>query len=189
MNGPVLQVKPALTIPDFLAGEVRAKMAYVDESVVSAQVAPAGDGITLHLRQELDDAGRSAIEQKVQRVVEAMVKGAFKMKVQVLEDFLERPAPFAPGEDPTPELLERGELSREAIGVYALGPLLSRLVAYFEEHFIDLATSFNAEPYRFPTLIPARYLERVDYFSAFPHSLTFVTHLRSDLDVIDHFAS
>jgi seryl-tRNA synthetase len=28
----------------------------------------------------------------------------------------------------------------------------------------------------------------VDYFSAFPHSLTFATHLHTDLDVIDHFA-
>jgi seryl-tRNA synthetase len=28
----------------------------------------------------------------------------------------------------------------------------------------------------------------VDYFSAFPHSLTFATHLHTDLDAIDHFA-
>jgi seryl-tRNA synthetase len=37
-------------------------------------------------------------------------------------------------------------------------------------------------------LIPARYLERVNYFRAFPHSLSFVTHLREDLDVIDEFS-
>jgi seryl-tRNA synthetase len=37
-------------------------------------------------------------------------------------------------------------------------------------------------------LIPARYLERVNYFRAFPHSLTFATHLREDLDVIDRFS-
>ena len=60
---------------------------------------------------------------------------------------------------------------------------------YFETRFIELADSFGAEPYRFPTLIPARYLDRVNYFSAFPQSLTFVTHLRSDLDAIDHFSA
>jgi seryl-tRNA synthetase len=85
-------------------------------------------------------------------------------------------------------LLRRGELSQEMRGVFALGPLLTHLIAWFEGRFLELADSFEAAPYRFPTLIPARYLERVDYFSAFPHSLTFATHLHTDLDVIDHFA-
>jgi len=69
-----------------------------------------------------------------------------------------------------------------------LGPLLTRLIDYFESRFLELADSFAAAPHRFPTLIPAKYLERVNYFHAFPHSLTFATHLREDLDAIDHFA-
>jgi seryl-tRNA synthetase len=115
-----------------------------------------------------------------------MAKGAIKPRVQVLEDHLDRHSPFK--EDPMPELLARGEVSQEASGIYTLGPLLSRLIDYFEGHFLALADSFEAAPYRFPTLIPANYLERVNYFSAFPHSLTFATHLREDLDVINHFA-
>jgi seryl-tRNA synthetase len=115
-----------------------------------------------------------------------MVKGAFKPKVQVLENHLDRPVPNQT--DPMPELLDRGEVSQEANGIYSLGPLLTRLIDFFESQFIDLADSFEAPPYRFPTLIPASYLERVNYFRAFPHSLTFVTHLREDLDAIDHFA-
>lgn len=86
------------------------------------------------------------------------------------------------------ELLSSGEVSQEATGIYTLGPLLTRLIAHFESIFVDLAGEFGAQPYRFPTLIPARYLERVGYFRSFPHSLTFATHLRSELDVIDHFA-
>ncbi|MBM3152686.1 MAG: hypothetical protein FJZ96_10900 [Chloroflexi bacterium] len=189
MSATVLEIKPVQAIPDFLIGEMRAKMAYVDEAVAGAQVALAGNLITLQLKRALGESEQALIEQKVQRVVVAMVKGAFKLKVQVLEDFLDRPVLSAVAEDPTNTLLARGELSREATGIYVLGPLLTRLVAFFEHQFVDLASSFQAEPYRFPTLIPARYLERVDYFSAFPHSLTFATHLRSDLDVIDHFAS
>jgi seryl-tRNA synthetase len=115
-----------------------------------------------------------------------MVKGAFKPKIQVLEDHLDRPTPFS--EDPMSQLAGRGEISQEAPGVYSLGPLVTRLIGYFEGRFLDLAASFGAQPYRFPTLIPARYLERVNYFRAFPHSLTFVTHLREDLDAIDHFS-
>jgi seryl-tRNA synthetase len=104
----------------------------------------------------------------------------------VLEDHLDRQVPFRL--DPMPELLRRGELCQESAGIFALGPLLTRLIAYFEAQFIALADSFNAVPHRFPTLIPAVYLERVNYFRAFPHSLTFATHLREDLDVIDRFA-
>jgi seryl-tRNA synthetase len=180
-----LELVPALPIPEYLVGEVQSKLAYVDEAIRQAQVSPAGDRIVLHLHA-VPAARRSALEEKVQRVVLSMVKGAFKPKMQVLEDYLDRPVPYRL--DPLAELLKRGEVSQEAGGIYAVGPLLARLIDYFEGHFLRLADSFGAEPYRFPTLIPARYLERVNYFRAFPHSLTFVTHLREDLDAIDEFA-
>ena len=41
-------------------------------------------------------------------------------------------------------------------GIFAIGPLLTRLIAFFERQFVALADSFGADPYRFPTLIPAR---------------------------------
>jgi hypothetical protein len=189
---------PAVPIPDYLAGEIQSKLAYVDERIARAEVTP--DRIVLWLAGKEHPADKehpasipdlppnslAALEEKVQRVVVSMAKGAFKPKVQVLEDHLERPVPYTT--DPMPELITRGEVSQEATGIYALGPLLSRLIAFFESHFLQLAASFGAAPHRFPTLIPARYLERVHYFRAFSHSLTFVTHLREDLDAIDHFS-
>jgi seryl-tRNA synthetase len=107
-------------------------------------------------------------------------------KVQVLEDYSDRPVPYHA--DPHDELINRGELSQEAEGIFTLGPMVTKLIDYFENRFLELADSFGAQAYRFPTLIPAHYMERVKYFSAFPHSLSFVTHLREDLNVIDHFA-
>src|SRR3990172_2430727 len=157
---------PALPIPDFLVSEVQSKLAYVDENIRQAQVAPAGDRITLYLQRPADQPAITELEEKTQRVVLSMVKGAFKLKVQVLEDRLDRPVPYS--SDPHSELLARGEISPEAEGIYTLGPLLSRLILYFESLFLELADTFSAEPYRFPTLIPARYLERVNYFQAFP---------------------
>jgi seryl-tRNA synthetase len=180
-----LVLAPALPIPEYLVGEVQSKLAYVDECILQAKVTPAGDRIELDLKAAPGES-RGALEEKIQRVVLSMVKGAFKPKVQVLEDHLDRPVPFTA--DPLVELLKRGEVSQEAGGIYALGPLLARLIEYFEGHFLRLAGSFGAVPYRFPTLIPAHYLERVNYFRAFPHSLTFVTHLREDLDAIDEFS-
>lgn len=181
-----LILTPSVSIPDHLIGEVQSKLAYVDEAIVSALVADTGDKITLRLDHPEAPERQAELNEKVQRVVNTMVKGSFKPKVQVLEDHLDRPVPNLT--DPMPELMARGEINQEANGIYSLGPLLSRLMDFFESHFIELADSFNAPPYRFPTLIPASYLERVNYFRAFPHSLTFVTHLREDLDAIDHFA-
>jgi seryl-tRNA synthetase len=184
-----LELIPALVIPDHLRGEVQSKMAYVDEAIASALVAEPGKRIVLQLRDGiplLDRERLAEIEEKVQRVIVSMVKGAIRPKVQVLEEHLDRPVPYFA--DPHEALLERGELSQEASGIFTLGPLLSKVITYFEDRFLDLAESFGAEPYRFPTLIPARYLERVNYFSAFPHSLSFATHQRENLNAIDHFA-
>ncbi len=115
-----------------------------------------------------------------------MVKGAIPPKIQILEDHLDRPVPYAL--DPMPGLASSGEISQEGAGIFSLGPLLSRLINFFENQFLGLAQDFGAAPYRFPTLIPAGYLERVNYFRAFPHSLTYATHLQEDLDIIDAFS-
>jgi seryl-tRNA synthetase len=179
-----LKITPKAAIPEHLAGEVQSKLAYVDEAILRARV--AADGITLELREQATGPRRSELEEKVQRVVSMMVQGAFRPKIQILEDYLDRPVPYAA--DPNPELLGRGEMFQEANGIYTVGPLVTRLIQFFEGQFLKLADSFDAVPYRFPTLIPARYLERVNYFRAFPHSLTFVTHLREDLDAIDDFS-
>ncbi len=182
----IYRITPALTIPDFLMKEVQSKLVYLDESVQSASILPGGDQIELVLKAPLDDEHRQKLDAKVQRVIDSMVKGVRKFRQQILEDFLDKPVPFST--DPMPELLASGQVVQEAIGLYTLGPLLSRLMTYFEKHFIVLADSFGAQPYRFPTLIPARFLDRVNYFHEFPHYLTFATHLREDLDVIEQFA-
>jgi seryl-tRNA synthetase len=173
MAKTTLSFAPVIELPSHLIGEVTSKLAYVDECIAGARIAV--------------DARRAAeIEAKVQRVVEEMAKGAIVPKVEFLEDFLDRPVPYR--KDPMEELLAHGEVFQEETGIYTLGPLLTRLIGFFEDRFIELAEHFNAKPYRFPILISARFLDRVDYFSAFPHSLTFATHLREDLDVIKQFA-
>jgi seryl-tRNA synthetase len=191
-NATQLRFAPAVAIPAYLTGELQAKLAYVDEAIRSASV--SSDQIVLQLETPatLDmESGEwaaqcSALQEKVQRVVLSLAKGAIAPKIQLLEDHLERPVFYQ--EDPMVRLLESGEVSQEEAGIFTLGPLLSRLIDFFESRFLELADSFEAQPYRFPALIPARYLARVNYFRAFPHSLTFATHLREDLDVIDHFA-
>jgi seryl-tRNA synthetase len=178
-----LQITPELPIPAHLAGQVQSKLAYVDEAIAAALVAEDGSLITLTLRAESDPERLAA---KVQQVVVEMAKGAMAPKVEVLEDHLDRSTPYSG--DPAPELEARGEISEEHTGIFSFGPLMSDLMQAFEGYFLELAEVFAATPYRFPTLISAEKLGRVNYFRAFPHSLTFATHLREDLDVINDFA-
>ncbi len=181
-----LAIRTALPIPAHLVGEVQAKLAYVDERIQKVSVQSSGERIDLLLHYPVESSEQSSIENKVQRVVTTMAEGSFKPKVQVLEDHMDRQTSFTG--DPMAALKAQGEVHQEMEGIYCLGPMISKLVDFFESRFLELADSFDASPYRFPTLIPARYLERVNYFRAFPHSLTFATHLREDLEVIDHFA-
>jgi len=173
-------------VPEFLIDQVQSKMAYLDEAVQRAVVSPDGSGMTLYLQHDLDEDARKALEEKIHRVLGAMVSGAFKPRTAVLEDLLDKKVPY--NQDPMETLLETGQVYKEGKGMYTLGPLVAGLVAYFERECVDLAASFTARPYRFPVLISPKLLERVDYFHSFPHSLNFVTHLREDLDKIESFA-
>ncbi|MEX1248198.1 MAG: hypothetical protein WEA61_06910, partial [Anaerolineales bacterium] len=179
-----VEIISQVVIPPHLIGQVQSKLAYVDEAIASATI--SADGKTIRLQLLDSKVALPEIEGKVQSVVTDLAKGAMQPKVEILEDHLDRPVPFSA--DPMPELLARGEVSQEHTGLYTLGPLLTRLIAIFEDFFLELAAGFGARPQRFPTLISAEKLGRVDYFRAFPHSLTFATHLREDLHIINDFA-
>jgi seryl-tRNA synthetase len=181
-----LIITPAIPIPAFMASEVQSKLAYVDENIESARVQPDGSSLEITLKSTARDVNKDRIIAKVQDVITLMVKGVIQPRTQILENYLDRPVPFK--NDPMPELLANQEVSKEGRGIYTLGPLVTSLIAYFESRFVELADSFSAVRYRFPTLISAKYLDRVHYFSSFPHSLNFVTHLREDLENIDQFA-
>jgi seryl-tRNA synthetase len=178
-----LHITPKVDIPPHLVGQIQSKLAYVDETITAAQITPDGKDIELQLSNSID---KSRLEAKIQTVVSEMAKGSMQPKVEVLEDLLGRPVPFSA--DPMPDLLARGEVSREHTGIYSFGPLITKLVDAFEKYFLDLALTLDANPHRYPTLISAEKLGRVNYFRAFPHSLTFATHLREDLHVINDFS-
>ena len=179
-------IKPAYIIPEYFTGQIQSKLAYADENIKEAHVNSDQIIIILRPQTELLPEQQLNLEEKVQQVVSSMAKNAIKPKIQILEEHMDRPVPYS--QDPTPELYKRNELSQEGDGIYTLGPLVTRIIDFFEGQFIALADSFEAAPYRFPTLIPAKQLEKVHYFRAFPHSLSFVTHLHEDLDVIDKFS-
>ncbi len=181
-----LQLDESGRVPAFLIGDLQSRLAYVDEDIAGVTVAADGGSIRLNLRRAPDAERRQAIEAKIGRVLKAMIPGAVKPREKVLEDRLDRPVPFR--KDPLPALIEAGEVSPEGSGIAVLGPVLSGLIDYFESHFTALARTFGAAGYRFPALMSPALLGRVEYFRSFPHSLSFVSHMREDLDAIEAFS-
>jgi hypothetical protein len=81
-----IEFAPATSIPDYLTGEIQSKLAYVDERIVRAQV--SSDNILLEVSPWDEKQSAAELEAKVQRVVLSMARGAFKPKLQILEDHL-----------------------------------------------------------------------------------------------------
>jgi seryl-tRNA synthetase len=80
-------------------------------------------------------------------------------------------------------------LSCHANGQVTLsGPLL-RLERDLEQIFLAWAADCGAVEYRFPPLVEARALDRIDYFHSFPHLATFPVSLPRDDAPIRAFAS
>ena len=123
MDEQMLEFSTELTIPDFLQSEVKAKLAYLDECVKEARVNAVNGKISLYLNRQVTSQERNALVKKTQRVVEALVKGAFQPKVQILEDHLDRQVPYRV--DPMEELLAHGEVHQESTGIFAVGPLVN----------------------------------------------------------------
>ena len=186
MHEHTVRLKTESRVPAFLIGDLQSGLAYIDEDIAGVVVAADGASVQLTLRRPPDADRQAEIQTKIERVLQAMVPGAVKPREKVLEDRLDRPLPF--GRDPMPALLERGEVVQEGSGIAVLGPTMSGLIDYFEAQFVELARSFGAAGYRFPALISPGLLDRVEYFRSFPHSLSFVSHMREDLDAIERFS-
>ncbi len=180
-----LELDPGIVVPEWLASEVCFRLPWVDERIGSAEVVPGGGTITLTLRRVVPKEELGRLEHQARRLVRSMVEGARSPRVEIHEEH--RPGPAVRHRDPLPELLARHEAARQDDGVYTLGPLPSRVAAWFDRRFEAIAEALDAPPYRVPALISAAFLERVRYFRSFPHSLSFATHLREDLDVLEAF--
>lgn len=186
MSGATVDFIQDPPVPAFLIKDVLAKLAYIDERVKMAEVSGSGDNIRLIFNSDVSDAEVSALQLRVASMVHAMADGAFEPDLRVLE---ERKSHVRGGPDPMPELLARREVVQEGPGYFVLGPLLTQVVSYVETKLLEVAVDMGAIPFRFPALISPRYLETVQYFKNFPHSLTFATHLRGNLPDVQRFAA
>lgn len=92
------------------------------------------------------------------------------------------------GPNAGPKLSRAGLRWHSDVGQATLsGPLL-RLAADCDRAFLILAGAFGADEERHPAAISAELLNRLDYFSSFPHQATFPAALENDEDNLAGFA-
>lgn len=150
--------------------------------IVSFQVQPAAIRLTLSTDSEEVWA---KVRQKVEKVLSGIRDGFVPPAERVVAE-RRNPAPSWSGIDV--DLAAAGFIRESGQGRAILGPMMACLVERLDQIFLEMAASFNAKPIGTPALIPCEILSRIDYFRAFPHSLTFAYHLPADVDAIERFS-
>ena len=74
-------------------------------------------------------------------------------------------------------------------GHCALNGARLRLFQQLDRIFLSWAAQCDAREYQFPSMIPARELNKIGYFKSFPHHLTFPTSLAPDQENLTEFAA
>jgi len=74
-------------------------------------------------------------------------------------------------------------------GLIGLRGAVLELFRFFERKFRDLAADYDAEENHYPVMVPSEVLAEVGYFGHFPQHITFCSHLRGDLPVLEEVAS
>jgi seryl-tRNA synthetase len=74
-------------------------------------------------------------------------------------------------------------------GLTGLRGSLLALFRFFERRFRALAEHYGAEENHYPVMVPSELLAEVGYFGHFPQHITFCSHLRGDLTVLQEVAA
>jgi seryl-tRNA synthetase len=180
-----LEVALDTAVPEPLCADVAAKLAYLDQRVVGASLADNRDRVKLLLSIALSPAEQSSLASKTAQMVRTMCEDAFLPDI-VQVSARQRTTTYTI--DPMPALLADREVRQEGEGFFAIGPLLTGVIDFVEAEMLRIAAEMGADHYRFPALISSAYLEKVQYFKNFPHSLSFVSHLKEDIEMIAQFS-
>jgi seryl-tRNA synthetase len=73
------------------------------------------------------------------------------------------------------------------VGWVALQGIPLHLFRYFDRVFESLGSRWFAQALSAPSLISEHLLVRAGYFRSFPHHVTFASHLKQDIEVMDSF--
>lgn len=174
-------------LPSDLSGEayetLKEKLFYASEAIQAVEL--VGDGL---LRLELvDKPGATSVEDKIDKTIQRFVARGNPPPQRIMH--MEPGTKTEPDGEVTEKLLRSGAIIKLGEGQFALTGIALELLDYFDRDIRNLGESFGAQEYRYPTIIPIRAMQRINYLASRPECLNFVSHLREDVDVIDEFSA
>jgi len=169
-----------------LIPDVNAKLTYVHEGILHAEVTEDGAAIGYEISDPCLDA---VVRERLLTVVEKMSRGFRPRRAKSLREFCPGNGIALHACDATATLAEEAAIKEELRGVYQFGPLPAALYRFVEGELRRIAVELGALPHVFPTLISPEILQKAGYFKAFPHSLCLVSHVRPDLEMIEQFSA
>lgn len=126
----------------------------------------------------------SALRVKLDRLAERFAQ---------MDEFEQREMFRTPGatniQEPYPELVAKGWVVELGRGQVTLRGLAYELLEFLDASFVrHIGGPASARREYYPSVMTTENARRTNHFSSFPEHIHFVTHLREDLDVLDHFA-
>ena len=172
-------VSVALESPasDMVREEILKQVAFLSKGIKNTRFGPQGDTIEF----EAPEAEGSVLVEAVRILATSVLRSVGRLQRKVLYRSPEvDSAEFPASSNMTGvHFLGNGQVALEGL------PL--RLFRYFDRIFEDFGLPWKAQDLHAPTLIPEGVLARCDYFRSFPQYVTFASHLREEVAVLDQF--
>src|SRR6185312_3623708 len=174
---PFFSVKLSAPAHEMAQEEILKQVAFLSQEVQSPRFENSGQTLVFEASADNGEsiaADALALAQRINRALRNLER-------KVLERTPEADLPSFAGEVDLSgvHFLGMGQVALEAV------PL--QLFRYFDRSFENFGLPWKARPLMTPTLIPDRVLALCDYFRSFPQYVTFASHLREDVSVIDDF--
>lgn len=165
-------------VPNQVVGHLLYALHFCDESIVSFR--------QLGTVLEVEASGASGeLERRVQTLIARFAQSDLDFQVHVLSSSTVEQRSTAVV-DPYRSLVEQGLVVEIGGGRCVLRGWMARLVEAIDaEARCRVARPAGAEPEAYPNAITCEVLARTNHISSFPEHLHFVSHLHSNLDLID----
>jgi hypothetical protein len=171
-------------VPGELVEEISQKLSYASDQVRSARLSADRARVEVVLD---NPAHLEPVSRQIRSLIGALIRGYRDVDKPIIWRNAVEPAHRAPIWD---DLQARGLLASSGPGCVALLGDAHRLFEALDRMFATTAyEQFGAVGHRYSSLIASATLERCDYFSSFPHHITFAGHLRESVDLINQVAN
>ena len=181
----MITIKLPDKLPEDVCIEIAKRACYCDDAISNCKYVSSSHQLAIESEEKQKS---EQIIDKVQLLIDKMKTERLVLKPQIVRERKRKNDTYDGGV--FKKLVSEKSISTEGVGVIARSGKFLTLLNTFDEFFERLGVKyFQSEVRNYNSLIPADWLRRANYFSSFPHSVTFTTHLKEDYHIIENFAA